>query len=128
VVLLDALVCGHQHRDRTLGASKDDFGMVVVEPAVPSDQEGVEAHEVLLFSDEVLSSLGETRVDASPPEVRQIEASSLVAVHEGIGILRLQSSEVVTSRENQEIGGKSVPAQVRHLPRAVRPGGGHRAI
>jgi len=77
---------------------------------------------------EMLRRLGQARVNAPPPVIGESEPPGLVLAHERVGILRLQPSEVVAPGQHQKIAREAVPAELGHLPRSVRPGGGHGAI
>src|SRR5262245_619729 len=60
--------------------------------------------------------------------MRQIQSSSFVIGDESVGILRFQTTEVITPGKDEEIPGEPVSTDVGHLPGSVRLDLGQGAI
>jgi hypothetical protein len=60
-------------------------------------------------------------MDAPPSMMGEIEPPRLVLGHEIRCILWLDSPEVVTAWEHEEIAGEAIPSDVGDLPCLIRP-------
>ena len=69
----------------------------------------------------MLGGLHQPGMDASPPMMREVEPPRLVLCDEIRRILWLDTTEVVTSREHEDVPGEAVSAYVGDLPRLIRP-------
>jgi hypothetical protein len=91
---------------------KRHAGIVVPNPPIPGHRHCLEPVQPFRRTKEVLGSLGQTGLGAATAMMSQVESPQLVVGDERLAVLRLDTPEVVTTWQDEEISGEAIPTEV----------------